>query len=110
MILKCAQHIRLPERSHPPKLIKNYIAISCLIKETLRSLNPAQLTNGCYSMKAARICLRERHKIHTSTQTKHIILPAARRDRRRPRSAVWIAKGLELETARVRDRTPARTP
>lgn len=64
MILKCAQHISLPERSHPPKLIKNYIAISCLIKATLCSENPAQLSNGCYSMKAGRICLRERRKTH----------------------------------------------
>lgn len=59
MILKCAQHIRLPEHSHPPKLIKSYIAISCLIKATLCSENPAQLSNGCYSMKADCICLRD---------------------------------------------------
>lgn len=94
MILKCAQHISLPERSHPPKLIKNYIAISCLIKETLCSENPAQLSNGCYSMKTGRVCLRERHKIHTRTQTKHITFPVARGDWRRPRSVemekVWI--------------------
>lgn len=51
MILKCAQHIRLSEHSHHPKLIKSYIAISCLIKATLCSENPAQLSNGCYSMK-----------------------------------------------------------
>lgn len=57
MILKCAQHIRLSEHSHPPKLIKSYIAISCLIKATLCSENPAQLSNGCYSMKTDCISL-----------------------------------------------------
>lgn len=91
MILKCAQHISLPARSHPPKLIKNYIAISCLIKATLCSENPAQLSNGCYSMKAGRICLRERRKTRAHTQTKHIIFPAARGDRRRPR---WRSFGM----------------
>lgn len=58
MILKCAQHISLSENSHPPKLIKSYIAISCLIKATLCSENPAQLSNGCYSMKTDCIFLR----------------------------------------------------
>lgn len=106
MILKCAQHISLPERSHPPKLIKNYIAISCLIKATLCSENPAQLSNGCYSMKAGRICLRERCKTHAHTQTKHIIFPAAHGDRRRPRSAAmekaWnVERVWKLETARL---------
>lgn len=59
MILKCAQHISLSEHSHPPKLIKSYIAISCLIKATLCSENPAQLSNGCYSMKTDCIFLQE---------------------------------------------------
>ncbi len=60
MILKCAQRISLSEHSHPPKLIKSYIAISCLIKATLCSENPAQLSNGCYSMKTDCIFLLER--------------------------------------------------
>lgn len=83
MILKCAQHIRLPEHSHPPKLIKSYIAISCLIKATLCSENPAQLSNGCYSMKADCICLRDIqrgkenphtlcHILNTHTHTRYV--------------------------------------
>lgn len=59
MILKCAQRISLSEHSHPPKLIKSYIAISCLIKATLCSENPAQLSNGCYSMETDCIFLLE---------------------------------------------------
>lgn len=59
MILKCAQRIGLSEHSHPPKLIKSYIAISCLIKATLCSQNPAQLSNGCYSMKTEWMLLAE---------------------------------------------------
>ena len=67
MILKCAQHISLSEHSHPPKLIKSYIAISCLIKATLCSENPPQLSNGCYSMKTDCIFLPDRKKIKNKT-------------------------------------------
>lgn len=67
MILKCAQHISLSEHSHPPKLIKSYIAISCLIKATLCSENPAQLSNGCYSMKTDCIFLLEKKKKNRKT-------------------------------------------
>lgn len=111
MILKCAQHISLPERSHPPKLIKNYIAISCLIKATLCSENPAQLSNGCYSMKAGRICLRERRKTHmrASAHTHPDKAYYISSGPRGPKTAkiCWDGDGLEsgvgleLETARL---------
>lgn len=109
MILKCAQHIRLPEHSHPPKLIKSYIAISCLIKATLCLENPAQLSNGCYSMKADCICLRDIqrgkenphilcHILNTHTQATS---PMAREDQRQPRWAEAVLYGgvspLQLE-------------
>lgn len=104
MILKCAQHIRLPEHSHPPKLIKSYIAISCLIKATLCSENPAQLTNGCYSMKADCICLRDIQRgkqnphllCHILNTRTHIMSPKASRDQGRPRWAEMVLSGMAL--------------
>lgn len=73
MILKCAQHISLSEHSHPPKLIKSYIAISCLIKATLCSENPAQLSNGCYSMKTDCIFLLTKKKKKKTKKTTYSI-------------------------------------
>lgn len=82
MILKCAQHISLSEHSHPPKLIKSYIAISCLIKATLCSENPAQLSNGCYSMKTDCIFLLEE-----KNRKQHILSLMACRGLSQPRCA-----------------------
>lgn len=84
MILKCAQRISLSEHSHPPKLIKSYIAISCLIKATLCSENPAQLSNGCYSMKTDCIFLLEERE---KNRKQHILSLMACRGLSRPRCA-----------------------
>lgn len=107
MILKCAQRISLSEHSHPPKLIKSYIAISCLIKATLCSENPAQLSNGCYSMETDCIFLlegreREREAEEKKKKKEEKEGEGKKKQKQTPKTTYSIPNGLQgIEPAKM---------